>query len=71
MGFILNQDGSSGFDWKVKKNAKKKKRSQTPGATKGENCMADAEARYMTKRSRSYKHKNYANWFKNKHNSTR
>ena len=64
MGYILNQGGSMGFNWKRKVNEKKRRGSQTAGTQKGKHCTADAKERYMAKRNRSYKHPDYEDWSK-------
>lgn len=46
-------------NWKARKRDKANKGSQTPGKTKGENCMASGLDRLMAKRNRSYKHPYY------------
>lgn len=48
--------------WKAKKIRQQGKRSVTPGNKKGENCMTDKMKNFFAKRSRSYKHPDYAQW---------
>ncbi len=52
----------TGAWWKKKVEKKLRKRSVTDGRTKVETCHANTEDRWMTRTSRSYKHKNYRNW---------
>lgn len=52
---------STGAEWRIKKDRKKTKRSQTPGSTK--NIKPTPLDKHMAKSSRSYKHKEYYSWF--------
>lgn len=52
---------SNGAEWRIKKERKKTKRSQTPGSTK--NIKPTPLDKHMAKASRSYKHKEYYSWF--------
>lgn len=49
-------------DWKINSIKKRGKGSHTPGKAKGEKCMASVVDKYMAKRSRSYKDKDYSKW---------
>jgi hypothetical protein len=62
MGYILNQDGSTGFNWKRTKLEKLRRKAQTPGKQKGAHCQASSLERYIAKRNRSYKHLLYEQW---------
>ena len=44
-----------------------KEPSRTPGKDKGANCKASARSKYMCKRNRSYKHRDYTLWCALKH----
>lgn len=55
-------NASTGVLWRWKRDRKKQRGSTTPGANKGENCHASNLDRFMSKRNRSYKHKEYAGW---------
>ncbi len=47
------------FRWKNKVNKKLRKGNTTPGNTKGENCHANALDKTLSRKSRSYKKKEY------------
>ena len=47
---------------KVRKSAMKKFGSSTPGSSKPNGCTAGPEDRWMAKKSRSYKDRNYCSW---------
>jgi hypothetical protein len=49
----------SGGAWKRRVFAKKGRKSQTPGKSKGENCRSTPLQRWMAKCSKSYKHIKY------------
>ena len=53
------------FTWKQNIEKKARKGSQTTGRTKNaDTCQATTQDRYMAKRNRSYKHRNYDAWAK-------
>lgn len=47
---------------KVLKKQARFSQGQASGKSKGGSCQASTMQRYFAKRSRSYKHKDYANW---------
>jgi hypothetical protein len=55
-------NASTGFLWRAKKTKKQSRKAQTAGSLKGENCKAGPLDRFMAKRNRSYKHREYAGW---------
>ena len=60
--FINIPPSAHGFDWRAKKDKKKRVGNQTDGRTKGNNCVTNAINRYIAKHNRSYKHKDYMEW---------
>jgi hypothetical protein len=58
------QNESTGHDWRKNTYQRKRKASRTAGIMKNENCKASPLERYMARRSRSYKHRDYAQWSK-------
>lgn len=59
---VGQQKGGSGFWWRSKKEHKARKGSRTSGRTKGKFCVCSPLGKFLAKKSRSYKNKNYEAW---------
>lgn len=60
--YISGLAGSCGKFHNSKKKRKLANASRTPGKEKVEACQANHIDRFMAKRSRSYKHRDFAAW---------